>query len=86
MTVCKETVLLNGTLRGEGRQRTCRVRATRNSEFSDESAVPTSFAYCRCDVDDPDDFPDGDYELEFDGRKLTLSKKQGQYLARLQTN
>jgi hypothetical protein len=53
------------------------VRATRNSEFSHESAVPTSFANCRCDVDDPDDFQDGDYELEFDGRKLTLSKKQG---------
>lgn len=86
MTVCKETVLLYGTLRGEGRHRTCRVRATRNSEFPDESALPTSFAYCRCDVDDSDDFPDGDYELEFDGRKLMLSKKLGQYLARLQSN
>ena len=86
MSVCKETVLLNGILRGEGRQRTCRVRATRNSEFPDESVIAASFAYCRCCVEDSDDFPDGDYELEFDGHKVMLSKKNGQYLAGVQSN
>ena len=86
MSVCKETVLLNGILRGEGRQRTCRVRATRNSEFPDESVIAASFAYCRCCVEDSDDFPDGDYELEFDGHKVLLSRKDGQYLARVQGN
>lgn len=82
MAICRQTVLLDGTLRGEGRQRTCRVRATRSSEFPDESAVPVSVAYCRCEINDPDDFPDGDYELEFDGHKIALSKKAGQYLLR----
>jgi len=82
MTISKETVLRNGTLRGEGRQRTCRVKAKRTSEFPDESAVPISVAYCRCEIDDPDDFPDGEYELEFQGHRLLLSKKGGQYLAR----
>jgi hypothetical protein len=86
MTVCKETVFLNGVLRGEGRERTCRVRATRNSEFPDESVIAASIAYCRCCVEDVDDFPDGDYELEFDGHKVSLSRKDGQYLARVQSN
>ncbi len=86
MSICKETVVLNGTLHGEGRQRTCRVRATRNSEFPDECGVPVSIAYCRCHVDDPDDFPDGDYELEFDGHKVIVSKQGGQYLTRLEVN
>jgi hypothetical protein len=86
MTICKETVFLDGTLRGEGRQRACRVKATRNSEFPDESPTPTSIAYCRCEIDDSDDFPDGAYELEFDGHKLMLSKQGGQYLTRLEVN
>ena len=81
MSVCKENVLLEGTLRGEGRQRTCRVKAIRSSEFPDEAVAPTAITYCRCDIDDSDDFPDGDYELEFDGRKLLLRKSGGQYMA-----
>ena len=69
-------VFLDATLHGEGRQRACRVKATRKSEFADETAVPTSIAYCRCDVDDSDDFPDGDYELEFDGHFQPLFEVQ----------
>ncbi len=86
MTICRQIVFLDGTLRGEGRQRACRVKATRNSEFPDESGVPVSVAYCRCEIDDSDDFPDGDYELEFDGHTLMLSKQGGQYLTRLEVN
>ena len=62
------------------------MRATRNSEFPDESVIAASFAYCRCCVEDSDDFPDGDYELEFDGHKVMLSKQGGQYLTRLEVN
>ena len=38
--------------------------------------------YSRCDIVDADDFPEGDYELEFDGHRVLLSKKGGHYLAR----
>ncbi len=82
MTTTKEIVSLHGTLRGEGRQRTCSVRATRNRVYEDESTVPVKVAYSRCDIVDGDDFPEGDYELEFDGHKILLTKKGGHYLAR----
>jgi len=48
----------------------------------DESMVPVAVAYSRCVIVDGDDFPEGDYELEFDGHKVLLTKKGGHYLAR----
>ena len=82
MTTTKEIVPLHGTLRGEGRQRTCSVQATRSSMYEDESTQPVAIAYSRCDIVDGDDFPEGDYELEFDGHKVLFTKKGGVYLAR----
>lgn len=79
MPCCKETVFLDATLRGEGRQRKCRVKAIRSRDFPDESAAPVSVAYCRCEIQDSDEFPDGDYELEFDGHKINLHKELGNY-------
>jgi len=47
-----------------------------------ESTQPIAIAYSRCDIVD-DDFPEGDYyELEFDGKKILLTKKGGRYLVR----
>ena len=82
MSATKEIVSLHGTLRGEGRQRTCSIRATRNSVYEDESTVPVAITYSRCDIVDADDFTEGNYELEFDGKTILLTKKGGQYLAR----
>ena len=82
MTTTKEIVPLHGTLRGEGRQRTCSVQATRSSIYEDESTQPVATAYSRCHIVDGDDFPEGDYELEFDGKKVLLTKKGGRYLIR----
>jgi hypothetical protein len=81
MTTTKEIVSLRGTLRGEGHQRKCSVRATRSSTY-EESTIPLAIEYSRCDIVDGDDFPEGDYELEFDGHRVLLSKKGGHYLAR----
>ena len=77
MTTTKEIVSLHGTLRGEGRQRTCSVRATRNSVYEDESTVPVKVAYSRCDIVDGDDFPEGDYELELTDTKFWSPRKAG---------
>ena len=82
MTTTKEIVPLHGILRGEGRQRTCSVQATRSTMYEDESTQPVAIAYSRCDIVDGDDFPEGDYELEFDGKKILLAKKGGRYLVR----
>jgi hypothetical protein len=83
MSTCKETVVMDGFLHGEGRKRACRVKAVRNSTFPDESASPISIAYCRCEIEDTDEFPNGEYQLEFDNHKVLLIKRDGQYLTRL---
>ena len=82
MAVIKETVLLEGILNGAGRQRTCHVRAVRHANYTDECAKPICVSYSRCDVDDADDFPDGEYELAFEGHRVLLAKRAGQYVLR----
>ena len=83
MPATREVVSLHGTLCGEGRQRTCSVQAMRSSTYEDESMVPVAVAYSRCDIVDGDDFPEGDYELEFDGHKVLFTKKGRPYLPRV---
>jgi hypothetical protein len=80
MTVTKETVPLEAVLCGEGRQRTCRVRVSKRAEYPDESVEPVCVSYSCCRIEDEDDFPDGDYELRFDDRRVRLKKQAGQYL------
>ena len=79
MAVIKETVPLDATLKGEGRERTCRVKALRHAIYADECSRPTCFSYSRCDIEDSDDFPDGYYELHFEGRSIPITKRAGQY-------
>lgn len=86
MTVTKENVPLHGILRGEGCERTCRLKALRHTMYADECSHPTCCSYSRCVIEDSDDFPDGDYELEFEGRKISLSKRFGQYIPRLNSS
>lgn len=79
MTVTKETVPLEGTLKGEGYERTCHVRATRSVTYADESTDALCVSYSRCDIEDEDDFPDGNCELTFQGHTVLLSKCGGHY-------
>jgi len=83
MTVTKETIALEGVLRGEGRERACVVKALQHATYSDECTRPTCLSYSRCVIEDDDDFPDGEYELEFAKRRVPLSKTGGQYVPRL---
>jgi hypothetical protein len=80
MTVTKETIPLEGTLKGEGHERMCRLKALRHATYADECSQPTCFSYSRCVIEDTDDFPDGEYELEFEGRRIALSKRAGRYV------
>jgi hypothetical protein len=79
MTVTKETIPIEATLTGEGRERKCTVRVSQCSTYEDEGAEPVFVSYSRCRIDDSDDFPDGEYQLLFDGHRLLLRKQAGQY-------
>jgi hypothetical protein len=39
--------------------------------------TPTCFSYSKCEIEDADDFPDGDYEVEFDAHRVAVTKKAG---------
>lgn len=82
MTVTKETVPLEGTLKGEGYRRMCHVRATRRETYADECPRPICVSYSRCDIEDDDHFPDGNYELILEGHTILLIKKSGLYMLR----
>lgn len=86
MTVTKETVELEGVLTGEGRERTCVVKVLQHATYADECTRPTCLAYSRCVIEDVDDFPDGEYQLEFAQRRVLLSKISGQYVPRSTEN
>jgi hypothetical protein len=80
MTVTKEIVSLEGILKGDGQQRKCRVKAVRHTTYADECPTPTCLSYSRCDIEDTDELPDGNYELEFDGHRVSLIRTAGQYV------
>ncbi len=42
------------------------------------------FTYSGLRIVDSDDFPDGDYELKYEGGTEVLTRKNGQYVARRQ--
>ena len=86
MTVTKETIALEGILRGEGRERTCVLKVLQHATYADECTRPTCLSYSRCVIEDHDDFPDGEYQLEFAERRILLSKTGGQYVPRLTEN
>lgn len=79
MTVTKETVPVEGVISGQGLERACRLRAVRRHTYADESTKPLCVSYSRCDIEDTDDFPDGEYELSFDGLHIPLVKQTGRY-------
>lgn len=50
--------------------------------YVNELQTPAKFAYSGLSITDSDDFPDGDYELDYLGQRELLTKKGGFYLAR----
>jgi len=78
----RKLAFLSGILRGEGRQRECRIRATKVTMQVDELMPSPPIAYANLAIVDLDDFPDGNYEVTFDGQKELLTKKNRHYLAR----
>jgi len=58
------------------------VQGTRVKIFVDEVSIPLDVVYEKVTIADHDDFPDGDYEVTFDGQTILLTRKGGGYLAR----
>ena len=82
MAVTRETVSLEAVLIGEGHERRCRVRAMRHATYADECASPTCLSYSKFEIEDADDLPDGNYEVEFDAHRVPVVKTGGRYLPR----
>ena len=46
------------------------MKAIKHTMYVDESAQPVSIAYSNVSIQDSDEYPDGNYELEFEGQKV----------------
>jgi len=78
-------VILAGILRSADgqRQRHCKVKVDRHTDFFvHERSEPTNVTYSKLSIHDSDDWPDGNYEVEFNGQKELLTKQGGRYVAR----
>jgi hypothetical protein len=73
----REPVVLNGVLRGQGREIACRASAVKVTMPGD----PRMFEYVDYRLLDAGDLPDGDYELFVEGRKIPLRRKDGNFLS-----
>jgi len=73
-----QPVVLHGRLRGQCRERMCRITAVRVTPHGD----PAVSEYADMSVVDTDDFPDGDYEVAVAGRTIRLKREDGFYLSR----
>jgi len=74
----RESVVLQGILRGEGHERSCRVRAIKVAM----PCEPMASEYADMDIADSDNFPDGSYEVTVACRTIPLTRRDGLYLAR----
>jgi hypothetical protein len=85
ITVMEERVVFGrGILSGQGHSRECRVRVTKTPIRVHETSGLLRFTYSGLRIVDSDDFPDGDYELKYEGGTEVLIRKNGQYVARRQ--
>jgi hypothetical protein len=84
MPTRSETVIVAGTLRSADgqRQRHCKVQVDKHGHFVYELSELTNVTYSKLSIYDSDDWPDGDYEVEFNGQKELLTKQGRHYVAR----
>jgi len=79
-----QTLILAGILRSADgqRQRHCKVQVDKHGHFVNERPEITTITYSNFSICDSDDWPDGDYEVEFNGQKELLTKQGRHYVAR----
>ncbi len=69
-------VLMNGILRGMGREAACELLATKT--VVPEASSPV-YSHCAI-IEAPSDLPDGDYELEFSSEVAIVRLQHGSWL------
>jgi hypothetical protein len=75
----REGVRLKGTVRGEGREATCTIAATRVS-LPGAPGVSETTGWSMLDVSES--LPDGNYEILADGKREQVRLVNGQWLSR----
>jgi hypothetical protein len=78
----ERVVFGRGILSGPGYSRECRVPVTKTPIKVHEMSGPLRFTYSGLRIVDSDDFPDGDYEVKYEGGTELLTRKNGQYVTR----
>jgi hypothetical protein len=79
----KEIIAGVGFLRGGGQTRQCRISVTKTTLFGGNGPMAvTPPVYSSVSIVDSDNFPDGDYQLEYLGQKQQLLKMGGLYVRR----
>ena len=72
----RETVMMTGRLKGMGREAECAISAVKVSppQLNDGE-------YVNCDIYfAPENLPDGQYEVTFEGRTMRVKKLDGDWL------
>jgi len=73
-----KTLHVTGLLRSvDGKlKRDCKVKVNRNDMFVEGLDGPAKATYSEFSVTDSDNFPKGDYEVEYEGQKELLTKDE----------
>src|ERR1019366_8031078 len=71
----EEIITGRGVLSGEGRNRECRFRVIKTSLCVEELPTPVKSTYSNLSITDSDNFPDGNYELDYLAARGRTSKK-----------
>jgi hypothetical protein len=75
----QETIILNGTIIGEGQRVECEVRATKITLDGDP---PLFSSYRIVESDVTDRLPDGNYELLVNHERTRFSREAGRFQSR----
>jgi hypothetical protein len=82
MPTHREKKIVTASLTGQGRNRKCAFQLEVTKHYVDQMATPVKVEYADLRVVDSDDFPPGDYDVNYGGVTFPVTKRPGHYAAR----
>jgi hypothetical protein len=82
MPTRREKKIVTASLFGQGRYRKCALQLEVTKHYVDQMASPVKLEYADLRVIDSDDFPPGDYDVNYAGVTFLVTKRAGHYLTR----
>jgi len=82
MPTHREKKIVTASLTGQGHNRKCALQIEVTKHYVDQMATPVKLEYADLRVVDSDDFPPGDYDVNYAGVTFPVTKRAGHYLAR----